>query len=440
MRACVSAVSILLLVLFYSPPFALSGEHTRIGAVAGGNATGEIPAFQGTKGLTCPEGYQKGDFLPNPYSKEKVLLRIDHKNVDQYKSRLSPGQVARLKKNKIFYMNIYPTHRNFDHPETYYLATEKNRKTCRLDKNNVLHGFNGGLPFPFPKNGVEAIWNVKKPWAGDDLITNDCRRIVSPTGKIRKSVWTTKILGYDGRLGTPLPNPEGVAGKMLTYYSYPADREGEASLSIWYVDDNKEQDAWVYIPTLHRVRRAPTFKGGMQLDGESTLDEMGFDFRDAVNEWNWKLLGRKEMYIPANNYEVWKVDAPDKEECLPGGVNPALIRYELHRVWALEGTPEKGQDHPYSKRVSYYDEDHWNAVAAERYDTRGRLWRMAEYFHCYNYCVKHRYVIGYYYLNLESGRYEVFGGCRKKNTKTNATDTGLSEKEFTVQELRKLGH
>ncbi len=417
-----------------------SGEFTRIGAEAGPNGTGEIPAFEGAKGLSCPSGYQKGDYLPNPYGDEKPLLRIDHTNVDKYQNRLSPGQIARLKKNTFYYMNVYPTHRNFEHPEKYYAATEKNLTTCRLDDKGVLRGFNGGIPFPYPKNGLEAIWNVKKPWAGDDLIADDCRRVVSPSGKIRKMRWKVKIMAFDEtRLSGAVPNPDGATLKILNYYTYPADREGEAALSIAYIDDNREQDIWSYMPTLNRVRRAPTLQGGTQLDGEWTADECGFDFRDTAADWNWTLVGKKEMYVPANNYEIWALNARDDEECLPGDLNPARIRYELHRVWVVEGTLKEGLDHPYSKRVGYYDEDHWAPVVADRYDKRGNLWRMAEYFQCYNYCTQQRYVIGYVYLNLESGRYDVFGGCRDEKTKTNATDIGLTEQEFTVQTLRALG-
>lgn len=431
-------------VLFFMaiPAFghAEEGQTTRLGAVAAGNATNDIPAFEGVKSLKCPAHYKKGDYLPNPYKDEKPLFRIDHTNVDQYKDRLSPGQVARLKKNKFFYMNIYPTHRNFEHPEKYYQATEKNVKTCKLDEKGVLRGFNGGIPFPVPKNGLEAIWNVKKPWAGDDLITDDCRRVVSPSGKIRKMRMTVKIMAFDEtRLGKKVPNPDGATLKILNYYTYPADREGEAALAIAYIDDNKDQDVWAYIPTLNRVRRAPTLQGGTMLDGEWTADDAGFDFRGTASDWNWKLLGKKEMYIPANNYEMWQVNVPDSKECLPGDINPELLRYELHRVWVIEGTPKEGYSHPYSKRVGYYDEDHWSPVTADRYDKRGNLWRMAEYYQCYNYCTKQRYVIGYFYLNLESGRYDLFGGCRDEQTKTNATDLGLDEKEFTIQVLRRLG-
>lgn len=416
-------------------------KYTRLGAEAAGNATGEIPPFEGAKGLKCPADYQKGEYLPNPFRDEKVLFVINAANVDKYKDRLSPGQVARLVKNPNYYMNIYPSHRIYEHPEVYYEATEKNVKTCHLSKDkNMLIGYNGGVPFPYPKNGLEAIWNVKKPWAGNDLETDDCRRVVSPSGKIRKSRWTTKILAFDEtRLYDKWPNPNGVTMKILSYYTYPADREGEAALSVGYVDDRRELDVWQYIPTLNRVRRAPTLIGGTQLDGESTVDEMGFDFRDHAYKWNWKLLGKKEMYVPENNYEMWGVDVPDNVECQAGGVNPARLRYELHRVWVVEGDLKKGYSHPYSKRVSYYDEDYWQPVVADRYDKRGNLWRMAEYYQCYNYCTKQRYVIGYIYYNLESGRYEVFGGCRNKNTKTNATDIGLTPNLFTVQALRRMG-
>jgi hypothetical protein len=442
MRTLTTGIVITLLALVTWHPSAATEEakYTRFGAEAGGNATGDIPAFEGAKGLKCPENYQKGEYLPNPYSGEKVLFRIDRTNVDKYAERLSPAQVERLRKHDKYYMNVYPSHRNFENPEMYLAATEKNRETCKLDEKNVLHGFNGGLPFPAPKNGLEAIWNIKKPWAGDDLITDDCRRVVDRTGQIRKSRWTTKIMAFDEtRMTARIPNPDGLTMKILSFYSYPADREGEASLSFSYIDDNKESDVWSYIPTLRRVRRAPTLVGGTQLDGESTVDEIGFDFRDNINEWNWKLLGKKEMYVPANNYEVWKLNAKDSDECWPADLNPERIRYELRRVWAVEGTLAKGENHPYSKRVSYYDEDFYQPVVAERYDKRGNLWRMAEYLQCYNYCSKQRYVIGYIYVNLESGRYEVFGGCRDETTRTNATDIGLQEEEFTVQALRKLG-
>jgi hypothetical protein len=64
---------------------------------------------------------------------------------------------------------------------------------------------------------------------------------------------------------------------------------------------------------------------------------------------------------------------------------------------------------------------------------------MIEIYTAYDYCQKMRVVPAMIYLNLESGRYEVQGGCRTEETLLGIYDTGLEESEFTVQALRKLG-
>jgi len=411
-----------------------------MGAIAGGNATGTITAYKGAKGLECPVGFKKGQRLPNPYKDEKPLFRIDHTNVAQYKARLSPGQIERLKRNENYYMNVYPTHRNWEYAEEFYLATEKSMKSSRLDENNILQGFQGGIPFPFPKNGTEAIWNVKRPYMGDDSYIIDCRRIVSPSGKIKKTIRKAMVITFDERrVKSKIANPDRLSYKIKGIYTYPADEAGTTLLTVGYIDDNRLEDAWLYLPTLRRVRRAPSLTGGGQMDGETTMDELSLGFRGPVNDWNWKLLGKKEMYIPVNCYGMWKPDASDKEECLPGDIEPAGARYELRRVWVVEGMPREGLNHPYSKRVGYYDEDTWAPAAGDRYDKRGTLWRMAEYYTAYDYCQKQRTVSAIMYLNLESGRYEVSGGCLGDGSTWGVFDSGLEESEFTVQSLRKAG-
>jgi hypothetical protein len=206
-----------------------------------------------------------------------------------------------------------------------------------------------------------------------------------------------------------------------------------------FLDDDRLEDAWIYLPTLRRVRRAPTLTGGGQLDGESTMDDLGWEFRGPVNDWNWKLVGKKEMYIPVNCYDMWAIGTPDEEECLPGDVQPARARYELRRVWVVEGTPREGLQHPYSKRVGYYDEDTWLPAVGDRYDKRGNLWRMLEFYTYYDYCQKMRLLPASIYLNLDSGRYELFGGCRTEESYLAICDTGLPVSEFTVDELRNSG-
>ena len=323
MKNSMICIWVLCFLFTLSGPQGHADEYTRIGAEMEGNASGEITRFEGVEGLKCPSDYRPGQFLPNPYKDEKPLFRIDHTNVEKYKDRLSPGQIARLKNDYGYYMNVYPTHRNMEFCEEFYLSTEKNKETAHLDDKNILQGFNGGVAFPDPKNGAEAIWNVKRPYTGDDAVATECRRIVSRSGKIKKTVRSTKVLTYDERrVKSKIENPDELSYKIYAYYSYPADEAGTAFLTFGYLDDDRLEDSWLYMPTLRRIRRAPTLTGGGQLDGESTMDDLGFEFRGPVNDWNWKLLGKKEMYIPVNNYDMWKIGATDQEECLPGDINP----------------------------------------------------------------------------------------------------------------------
>ena len=416
-----------------------SSETIMPGSDPGPNASGEITAFKGAEGLACPVDYQPGDYLVSPFRDEKPLYRIDHTNVAEYENRLSPGQVARLKRNENFYLNIYPTQRHFSFPKEVYAAIDKNMETCTLDSDNVLQGYNGSVAFPIPENGVQAAWNIKRFFSGEDAYTYDTRRIVSPSGRVRKEIQFTKAINLDeNRLLSEIPNPDGVATKIISLYSYPADKAGGGVLIHQYVDDRPD-DTWLYLPALRRVRRAPTLDYGAQIDGESTMDEMGAFFRGRINDWNWKLLGKKELYVPANNYDMWKVGTPDNEECLPGDINPVSLRYELRRVWVVEATAKEDTAHPYSKRVIYADEDSWYAKVGDNYDKRGNLWRMSEFYTYYDFCTNYRVVNSMIYLNLESGRYEIFGGGHTKDTKATITNSGMKASDFTVQSLRRVG-
>jgi hypothetical protein len=136
---------------------------------------------------------------------------------------------------------------------------------------------------------------------------------------------------------------------------------------------------------------------------------------------------------------MWKMDAADNEECLPGDLNPEFLRYELRRVWVVEATAKEGTNHPYSKRVIYADEDSWYAMVGDNYDKRGNLWRMSEFYSYFDYCTQYRFLNAMMYLNLESGRYEVFGGGLDKDSKVTITNSGMKASDFTIQSLRRVG-
>lgn len=422
------------------------GRYTPMGAIAAGGENGEIPPYEGGEGLKCPQGWEPGDFQPHPRPDEKPLFRIDHTNMEKYKDRLSPGQMEWLRKVPERFMSIYPSHRNFEFPDFFYKACEKTNKTARVDKNKILYDYKGGMPFLFPKKGSEMAYNLKMAGSGaPDVYMDSCRRVVTPSLRIRKYITRDKVMQMgEMRLkgaGEEIPNPNGYLKYILTYVLYPPDQKGEATLVYQFYDDSKRIVVWQYVPSLRRVKRAPSFDMGNTVSGgEHQGDEGHGGFVGQVTSWDWELLPEKKaMYIPAGNYDVWQLNAKDKEECRSGTPNPERFRYEMHRCWVLVATPAEGYKHVYSKRVYYIDEDTMFHSLQDNYDKRGNLWRHLEIYNEHDMCSKYRLVYGYTAVNLESLRYELYGGCRDENTKISAADVGMKESEFTVQYLRKIG-
>ncbi|MNR16986.1 hypothetical protein D3C85_1336220 [compost metagenome] len=104
-----------------------------------------------------------------------------------------------------------------------------------------------------------------------------------------------------------------------------------------------------------------------------TFDEIGM-FNGSIERYDWKLVGKKEMYVPYNAYRAAFQSSP--EELLgPQHVNPDRLRWELHRVWVVEAKLKPGKRHIYQQRRFYIDEDAWTVVAAESYDGNGALYK-----------------------------------------------------------------
>ena len=93
----------------------LGHDMTPVGAEKAGNKDNTIPAWDG--GLTkSPAGFDVKKGYVDPFAGEKPLFTITAANAEQYKDKLSVGQLAMLKKYPTFKMNVYPTHRTAAYP------------------------------------------------------------------------------------------------------------------------------------------------------------------------------------------------------------------------------------------------------------------------------------------------------------------------------------
>ena len=128
----------------------LGTSLTPMGAEKAGNADGSITAWQPLS-TTAGSVDAKG-FLSDPYGNDKPKFTITAQNVDQYKDKLSPGQLAMFKRYPdTFKLPVYPTQRGSTVPDSVFAAIKKNATTTNLVAGgNGLENFQIAIPFPIP--------------------------------------------------------------------------------------------------------------------------------------------------------------------------------------------------------------------------------------------------------------------------------------------------
>ena len=211
----------------------LKSTLTPVGAEKAGNKAGTIPAWDG--GLSkAPAGYRNGDARPDPFAADKPLLSISAKNMAEHADKLTDGVQALMKKHPDFRIDVYPTRRSAAAPQFVYDNTFQNATRAKtVDGGHGVEGAYGGIPFPIPKDGYEAIWNHRLAWRGGNytmpvrvwVMTADGKRSMASGG-----VQTISQTYYDknGSLDkddNPLKNAPHTALELVGEWTHAYSRE-----------------------------------------------------------------------------------------------------------------------------------------------------------------------------------------------------------------------
>jgi hypothetical protein len=364
------------------------------GAEKAGNKEGTIPAHSSTDLLKPPPGYnpKTPGIRPDPYAGEKPVFSITAQNMDRYADQLSDGVKAMLKKYPTFRLDVYPTHRTAQYPAYVQENSLKNATACKTFNAGLqLEGCYGGVPFPIPKTGNEVMWN-------------HLARYTSPSysGTIRQymidSSGTVNLQG-ENRLTVEYPffyaERKSVIPGDSPYWMVrsdtvaPARKNGDKIAIVDYVDSLKQsRRAWQYLPGQRRVKMAPDLQydtPNPQSGGTSVMDEAQL-FLGAQDRYDFKLIGKREVFIPYNAYRYLdQTVCPDSRRLTKNHFNPECMRWELHRVWEVDATLKPNARHLYPKRKFYFDEDMPAVGLADSFDASGYPYRVgaAAYVHWY---------------------------------------------------------
>ncbi|MCM8801199.1 MAG: outer membrane lipoprotein-sorting protein [Candidatus Omnitrophica bacterium] len=259
-----------------------------------------------------------------------------------------------------------------------------------------------------PKEGMSAeeIMQIKY-FNKYSLFANDFQQsgevfYVEPNGNQRKRNWQRKRITKAGK--------DGIAYKDMIVMTYPTEVKGLAVLTWTYEDPNKEQDTWLWIPSLKKSRKVSASNADDSFMGSDfTVEEVSTRrFEDET----YKLLEEK-------TFEGYKFDLTGEMKMVN---RPCFV---------IECIPKRAYWY-YSKRIVWVDKELGGAIFEEYYDRNGKLfktlfreWKWIDISSARKYPTQQSLVC----KDIRTGHYTVI---TMKDTKY---DQGLDERLFTVEAI-----
>ncbi len=294
-------------------------------------------------------------------------------------------------------LEIGPTNYDYSPAAEYLAASERFRGQARIGPDNSLENYVAGWPFPMeeidcekdPQAGVKIMWNHDYKWGGDGGATSfyysywdrgeQLPLYYQGTAKtivLSHRVEKQYLDGNGGDIfrgekrknafGVEVDAPFDARGIMLISYRYKSTDQPRS--------EAKNDDTWVYVPTLRRVRRISTAQRTDAISGtDFTFDDIG-SFAGIVPQYEWECLGERLILAPTNT-KVKGYPYEKEHNFGPYGLSYADDRWELRDALIIRMTP-KNADHPYHHKDIYLDKQTLNALYSFAYDQKEELWKI----------------------------------------------------------------
>jgi hypothetical protein len=327
-------------------------------------------------GVLSPAGV-RADVVPGD--------RITADNVEKAKDLISPGLEWCIKRG--FPITVVESKR-VEWPKAYKEATEKYASQVKLSADGLtVKSYVAGQPFPNvdpkdPQLALKIMWNFEYGFA-NGIDDTDLRNFDADTGSIplngpmtierhflldhlRRLFWTGRLY-VDPKPEKPNPNGYRVQQGLYPILE-PFDLKGVGALGNRYTDSAKQDDSWLYLPSLRRVRRLSTSQRSDALFGQDADVDSYYGYAGHISWMDWKYLGEKEV-LSAIHAEHFPVKWAAKADWAFDEV------WEKRKVYVIEGTSKLPQ-YAYSKRVLLIDKETWGIPYSDIYDRSGELWKI----------------------------------------------------------------
>lgn len=310
---------------------------------------------------------------------------ITKANVDAIKPLVSPGVEWCV--NHGMRMRIVP-YRKVEWDRAYKAATETYNGQVQLAADGrSITGHVAGMPFPNvdpndPQIALKIMWNYEyKPFITDDA---DIRNFDADTGTVGEDASMQldrhflldhlRTLAYTARLYVdPKPervNPDGVRTKgSLHPILEPFDLKGVGETTVRYLSPDRQDDTWLYLPSLRRVRRLSSSQRSDALFGQDMDADSFGGYAGQIPWFDWKYLGEREIVASFHS------DAFPVKYCDGPGDFIFCDAWEKRKAYVVEGIPKMPQ-YAYGRRLLFIDTETYLIPFTDIADRSGELWKV----------------------------------------------------------------
>jgi hypothetical protein len=301
-------------------------------------------------------------------------------------------------------LEIGPTMRDYTPAAAYVAATQANKGKSKVGPENSLSGYIAGKPFDEkidckgdPHAGAKIMWNFDWRWQGDGsqahfyysywdrgeelpLYYEGTSKTIKLSGRVEPEYAPDAGDMFRGEkrkhaFGVEVDAPFDARGILLMTYRYKESMNPQAT--------TKNDDTWVYVPTLRRVRRISSAQRTDAVSGtDFTLDDLR-SFDGIVPQYQWECLGSDLQIIAPMNTKVAAYPYQKDHNFGPYGLSFADDRWELRKAFKVRFVPNN-KDHPYSKKDIYIDEQTFQPLYSFAYDHKNELWKILWHNHRYS--------------------------------------------------------
>ena len=345
---------------------------------------------------------QAEDAIGAPSFKQGDVITLD--KVDSLKNFLPPEFWAN--RDFFFYegmkLEIGPFFADYSPSDAYKAATQKFAGKSKIGPDASLESYTAGQPFPMeqvdckadPQAGTKIIWNFDQRWTGDGTAASYYYSYwdrgeelplyyegTSKTVKLSQRVEPEYLDTNGGDIfrgekrktafGVEVTAPFDARGIMLMTYRYKDSEKPTAQ--------TKNDDTWVYVPTLRRVRRISSAQRTDAVSGtDFTFDDL-LSFSGIVPQYTWACLGEMDILAPANS-KVKAYPYTRDHNFGPYGLSYADDNWELRKAVKIRFVPNNS-DHPYHHKDIYIDKQAMEPLYSFAYDQKEELWKILWHNH-----------------------------------------------------------